>query len=241
MTSSDSDQMKPTNFRILALWAAVMPLLTINLSYLIGIWQKHLPVCVPYISGCTAVSSTGRLPPESWVFKAGMLSAAVIIAIFWRRCAQFLAAGHPARVPVVALKGLSVIAAVSLTLYAVALGFPGEDLRFVRRIGINGFAVSSFLAQAVFLVSYRHLRSEATETLWRWLIVLSITLPALGIGAEIAKWAGVDRHTANRLAAWNAFVALSAYFALKAKLWRVHTAAGQSGSTSSGRAASPRS
>ena len=55
----------------LPLWAAVVPLVTINVCYVLGVSLDHLPACIPYLSGCTSVSSTGRIAPESLLSKAG--------------------------------------------------------------------------------------------------------------------------------------------------------------------------
>ena len=76
---------KSAYLRFLLLWAAVVPLVTINVSYLTGVSFEHLPACIPYLSGCTSVSATGRVAPESLIFKAGMLSSAVVLALLWRR------------------------------------------------------------------------------------------------------------------------------------------------------------
>lgn len=224
----------------MAIWAAVLPMLTINCCYLVAIGLDHLPACVPYISGCTSVSSTGRFAPESLIFKAGMLSTAVIMVLFWQRCATFLEIGGQSGSRFIAFRFLGVSAALSLTLYALTLGFRGDEYRLLRRIGIDGFALSNFIAQVMFVRSYRHMRLDATEKLWRWLVVFCLALPALGIAAEVAKWGGAPRHTANNIVAWNAFVVLCAYFAVISRFWRHHDFASQSDNTSSGRATSPR-
>ncbi len=235
-----SDRFNATDFRALALWAAVLPLLTVNVCYLFAIGLDHLPACVPYISGCTSVSSTGRFAPESLIFKAGMLPWAVIIMFFWHRCSSFLEVGGQSRSWFIALRSLGVFAALSLTLYAVTLGIRGDEYRLLRRIGIDGFALSNFMSQVMFVFIYRNMRLSATEKLWRWLVALCMALPALGIAAEVAKWAGAPRHAANNIVAWNALVVLCAYFAAMSQLWWHHNLFSQSESTSSGRATSPR-
>jgi len=235
-----SDQFHSTDFRVSALWAAALPLLTINVCYLFAIGLDHLPACFPYISGCTSVSSAGRLAPESLIFKMGMLPFAVIIVFFWRRCSTFLAVVGRSRSRFIALRLLGVIAALSLTLYVVALGLRGDEYRLLRRIGIDGFALSNLMSQVMFVFAYRHMRLGETEKLWRWLVVLCLALPALGIAAEVAKWAGAPRHVANNIVAWNAYVVLCAYFAVMSRLRSHHSLSAQSESTSSGRATSPR-
>lgn len=223
--------------KFLPLWVAVVPLVTINISYLVAVGMGHLPACIPYLSGCTSVSATGRVAPESLIFKAGMLLSAVAFALLWQLTATFLQTGGRrgsrgllSRLRL--LRVFSLLAALSLTLYGVTLGIPGDEFRLLRRIGINGFAISNLLTQVLFIVLYRPLRIEATRKLFRWLLGFCIALPLLGIAAELAKWLGAPRSPTNNLVAWNAFVALSAYYAVVARIWWHHGIA-------LGRAASP--
>ena len=46
--------------RYLPLVAAVVPIIGINLAYWIGVDNGTLPSCIPYVDGCTSISSTGR-------------------------------------------------------------------------------------------------------------------------------------------------------------------------------------
>jgi hypothetical protein len=121
----------------------------------------------------------------------------------------------------------------------VTLGLREDEYRFLRRVGIDGFALSSLFAQVLFIGLYRPMRIDATQKLTRWLIALCIALPLLGIAAPLAKWAGVPRHVANNIVAWNAFVAVSAYYAVVGRIWWHHGFASELRITSSGRATSP--
>jgi len=224
-----------SRIRSLPLWAALLPLVTFNLCYVVAISLDHLPACIPYISGCTSASSTGRLPPESWIFKAGMLPLAIVVPLVWWRCAEFLERAGVAGLRLFALRSLGIAAALSLLLYTLTLGVAGDEFRAIRRIGINGFALSNFGAQLIFMFSYRYLRTASTRALWQWLATVCILLPALAIGAELAKWLGAPRHPVNNVMAWNALLLQSLWFVLLARLLP-----DQFGNRSSGRPASPR-
>ena len=232
-------QGKSEYLRALPLWAALVPLVTINVCYLVGVALEHLPACIPYLSGCTSVSSAGRIAPESLMFKAGFLSSAVVLALLWHRCATFLQLAGQTPWGIIPLRVIGLLAVLFLVLYTVTLGLREDEYRFLRRIGINGFALSSFAAQLLFIGLYRPIRIDATQKLFRWLIVLCIALPLLGIAAEVAKWAGVPRHAANNTVAWNAFVVVSAYYAAIGRIWWHHGFASEFRIRSSGRAASP--
>ena len=211
-------KMPANDLRILALWMAVVPLVTFNVSYLIAVAYEHVPACIPYLSGCTSVSSTGRMAPESLVFKAGMLSTVVVVALLWHRSATLLRSN--------VLRVFGFLAATSLMLYAVILGGKGDELRLLRRIGIDGFALSNLLIQISFIILYRPLRITATQKLFRWLVVLCIALPLLGVAAEVAKAVGMPRRATNNAVAWNAFVVVSAYYAVVARIWWHHGMSG---------------
>jgi len=233
-------QGKSEYLRALPLWAAVVPFVTINVCYVLGVSLDHLPSCIPYLSGCTSVSSTGRIAPESLVSKAGLLSSAVILAFLWLRCATFLQLGGQTPSRLTMLRVLGFLAALFLALYSVTLGLREEEYRILRRIGIDGFALSSLFAQVLFIVLYRPMRIDATRKLTRWLIAFCIALPLLGIAAEVAKWAGLPRRAANNTVAWNAFVVASAYYAVLGRIWWHHGFSREFRITSSGRATSPR-
>ena len=215
------------NLRALPIWAAVVPLVTINVCYLIAVGMEHVPACIPYLSGCTSVSSTGRIAPESLFFRAGMLPTALILAVFWQRCATFLELGGQSGTRLITLRALGVIAALSLTIYALTLGFEDNAYRQMRRIGIIGFALGTFFAEVSFIFLYRPMRTAETERPWRWLIVLCVALPLLSITAEAAKWAGAPKHGADNTVTWNAFVAASAYYAVAARVWWHHGFTGE--------------
>ena len=206
----------------LPLWAAAVPLGTVVTCYLIAVSLEHVPACIPNFSGCTSVSSTGRMLPESLVFRAGMLPTALVLVIFWWRCAAFLSLGGHSGVRLAMLRILGVIVSLSLVIYALTLGLEDDGYPQLRRAGIVGFALATFVAQVLLISCYRPMRIVATRSLLRWLIVLCWALPLLGIAAEVAKWAGVSRHAANNIVAWNAFVVASAYYAVVARIWRHH-------------------
>lgn len=208
--------------RILPLWAAVLPLVAINASYLIAAGLEHLPTCVTYISGCTSVSSTGRAAPESWVFRAGMLPWALVLWLVWRNCAAFLSRDTRRGFRTAAIRVLGLIGPLFLLIYIAALGIPGDSYRLVRRVGIDGFALSNFAAQVLFAVGYGRSTYGVNRSLLRWLLVICVALPALAIAAEVAKAAGVERHMANNIVAWNAFALSAGYFVVVYRVWRQH-------------------
>ena len=224
---------------LVPLWAAAVPLITINLTYLIAADLEHVRSCIPYLQGCASVSSTGRELPESLVFKAGFLPSALVLAVFWHLCARFLRMAGQAGAKLHALRILGGLACISLMTYALTLGQNDGWFPEFRRAGIVGFTLCTFLAEVLFWVWYAPLRSDTTKRIWLWLIVLSLALPMLDVISELAKWAGAPRKPTNNTIAWNAFVVTSVYYAVVARLWWRHGFGYQFGIRSAGRAASP--
>jgi hypothetical protein len=214
--------------RLLPFWAALLPLVTFNVSYLIAVAYEHVPACITYLSGCTSVSSTGRLFPEALIFKTGMLSLAVVLALTWHRTAAFLEARM--------LRVFASIMVLGLVAYAITLGMQDENMQTLRRIGINGFAFGTLLSQISLAVLYRPLQTDATRILFRWLVILCIALPLVGVISEVSKALGTPRRPTNNIAAWNSFLVSSAYYFVLARVWWHHRIAH---SNPPGRPASP--
>lgn len=231
--------MKRLSFAAVPLWAAIVPLVTINVTYFIATDLEHVRSCIPYLQGCASVSSTGREFPESLVFKAGFLPTALVLVIFWHLCATFLAQVGQASAKLHTLRILGAMAGVSLTVYALTLGLNDGVFPELRRAGIVGFTLCTFLAEVLFWMWYAPLRIAATRRIWLWLVLLSLALPMLDVISEVAKWAGAPRKPTNNTIAWNAFVITSVYYAVVARLWWHHAFGYQLASTSAGRAASP--
>ncbi len=209
---------------VLPLWAALIPLVTFNISYLIAAAYEHVPTCFTYLSGCTSVSSTGRHLPEALIFKTGMLSLAVVLALTWHRTATFVSAGL--------LRLFASLMVAGLIVYAISLGMESDAMQTLRRIGINGFAFGTLFTQVSFVILYRPLQTDATRTLFRWLVFLCIALPLVGVISEVSKMLGTPRRPTNNIAAWNAFLVSSGYYIVLARVWWHHSIA-------SGRPASP--
>ena len=81
--------------RGLPLIACLAPLIGINIAYWIGADNNVLPSCIPYLDGCTSISSTGRYPPGDRLFRAVMLPQAAVLALTWYFAAFWLKALKP--------------------------------------------------------------------------------------------------------------------------------------------------
>ncbi len=135
--------------RALPLWAAVIPLATVNVCYLVAVGLEHVPACIPYFSGCTSVSSTGRIAPERFIFLAGMLPSVVILMFFWQRFAMFLTlcGQFGSRVVILPLLGI----AAALAKYAGAPRHAANNI-----VAWNAFVVASAFYAVVARIWWHH-------------------------------------------------------------------------------------
>lgn len=226
----------------LALWAALLPLVTIHVCYGVAAMLDHVPLCLPYVTGCTSTSSTGRALPESLLFRAGMIPSAVLVLLFWQRCADFLRTmGGTGTTPVL-LRAAGVVAAAFLILYTVTLGLTDDPYRALRRAGINGYFLGNFAAQIALVIGYGRAVTHQRAGSSRWLTGIVIVVPVMALIGEALKVGGVAKNPVNNVVEWNAIVLVCLYYAVVATVWRHHGfAASLHSDSSGGQPASPRS
>lgn len=172
----------------LAFACFLLPVAVVHACYAIATSAGYLPLCVPYVDGCTSISATGRHGLAYVVFKAGILPTAVLLALFWRAAADWLAVlGDGSRRARDWVRWLGFTGAAFLVLYTVALGHKGDFYNLMRRFGVTLYFGASYLAVIV-LVSRLERLARAGSTavprrLLRALVALATVLLALGLGS----------------------------------------------------------
>ncbi|MBT8440836.1 MAG: hypothetical protein KJO76_00510 [Gammaproteobacteria bacterium] len=210
-----------------ALWTGLLPFLVINATYVGSGIAGHIPLCFPYLEGCTSISSAGRYGLSYFFFKGGIIPAAVLLAVFWYLARRWLLElgdddGTTAR----AMALLGILAAVFLVLYAVFLGSKGDFYNLMRRFGVNLYFSFSGLAQILLLSRLYKLRARGIESLphnlLRLMLFLLVLLLVIGlISIPISNFV-VDKHIANNIVEWNFALLMISYYVVVWRLW-VHT------------------
>ena len=103
----------------LAWAAALLPLATIHLSFITSVAEGVFPVCNPYWIDCTSISHGGRHGSAYFLFKAGMMPTALLLALFWVLQARWLTQGHTSPHWPLSLVGL--IGSIALIVYTLFL------------------------------------------------------------------------------------------------------------------------
>lgn len=197
-------------------------LLAMHLAYVLAAFHGHVPWCVPYWENCTSISATGRQLPEKLLFKPLLISACVLIAVYWWLMARWLRdLGDVARV-VRVMAVLGITANVCLIVYAAGLGEGGDSARLLRRAGAAlGFALN-YLAAALLVQRLLKLPSLPACPRWliaflRWLLVLML---ALGMISALLPAFSADYERLDDAFEWQLALAINVFVALTAMLWR---------------------
>jgi hypothetical protein len=212
------------NIAIIPLLAALLPIVSINVSYVIAAGLDHVPTCFVYVEGCTSISSTGRAAPESLWFRATVIPSAVLMILTWRLVGGWLRCLEGERYRGSrGIQSLGIIAGLFLVVYTVALGFVGPEYHLQRRIGVILFFGCTFLAQ-VMLTNRLWKLAIATDavypmTLARYKLILSGLLLALGLGSIPVSYF-IDSNVSDNIIEWNFSILMIIYFVFIYLGWR---------------------
>lgn len=214
------------NLRILALLAAVLPFVAVHLTWLVAASHGLVEWCNPYIDSCTSISATGRHPPASYVFRATMLPAAVVLALYWWCNYSWLRWMQPEGERESSLRWmlvLGLLACLGLVLYVTVLGEAGAAWRFQRRAGTVLFFSFTFLAQLLFSLQLQALAARLPQvqglarSMW-WLCCLLLALGILTV--VLQAWDGVLYDSVEDAFEWVLSLLLQANFLLGYLVWR---------------------
>ncbi len=208
--------------------AALLPFVTVHASYSLSAFTGLIPLCVRYLEGCTSVSSAGRYGAAYFLFKAGMIPSAVLIAVFWWLCRRWLLTlgdedSRAARIMV----AVGIVAALFLVLYTVFLGNRGDFYNLMRRFGVTVFFGASYLAQLL-LISRLATLDPSDRRLPAGLVKI---LKAIALALLVAGLSSIpimhlmpvdwrpDKHRFQNIIEWNFCLLLVANYALVAWAW----------------------
>ena len=212
------------NVSIIPLVAALLPIIAINVAYVIAAHYGHVPSCFVYFDGCTTVSATGREAPESLWFRATIIPSAVVSMICWRMTGAWL---HCLEQQVykgtIIIQTLGIMAGVFLITYSVALGFIGPEFTFQRRLGVISFFSCTYLAELLLArrLWYIALKQPGVYPLKlaKYKLYLCTFLLVVGLASiPISNYIGKDE--LENIVEWNFSILVYAYFFLIYLGWK---------------------
>lgn len=202
----------------LPLLAAAMPLIATHLAWWLSVQDGHIPLCNPYLEGCTSISRAARHGLGNDLFRMAMLPCATLQALFWLAAHRWLRRHDPATGGWVLWLG--VVGACFLAVYVAFLGTEGAIYQVLRRYGVHMYFAGTFLA---LMVTLRRLSRWPDEPAHRLLVVVALGMLSLGI-ATVAIGATVEdddlKDRLENILEWNLGLWLTAMFAVFAWRWR---------------------
>ena len=149
--------------RSISLIIFLVPIITIDISYIISSFFGYVDWCLPIIDGCTSISKVGRYGISFYLYKILVIPSVILMMYFWLKVYLDIYKN-------VFLLLLSLVACIFLIIYLIALGFDGTLYRFMREVGIFAFFVFMPLCQIWLTISTP---SETIKTkLFLYLLIL---------------------------------------------------------------------
>ncbi len=197
--------------------AALLPLVTMHLAFLASAMQGYIDWCVPYWLDCVSVSKSGRYGLAYFVFKGGMLPAAIVIGYFWQLCSRWLSTLGATNHATLAKLGWT--ASAALILYTLALGHAGESFQLLRRFGVVLFMGLTFILQV--MVGRALQQSEHLCLAGRNLLRVSASILAIAIvSLFLDAWMGADYRMVENAFEWWLIVLLIFHLVLVSRISR---------------------
>lgn len=214
--------------RLLPLATGLLPVIAIHASYALAIAAARVPGCIPYLEGCTSISSTGRYPPASYLFRAAMLPEAVLLIAFWFCAVAWLRALEAAAGREVRRSGhiaaMGTGGALALILYVTFLGTQEPFYEFMRRFGIYLFFLLTILAQLGLALRARRAAAALDDPVLAGVLrgqLLMALLPfVLGVLNLVLKNAMSDSDWAENVIEWIVVMFMQLYFVFAYLGWR---------------------
>ncbi|MCI0749790.1 MAG: hypothetical protein L0Y32_04505 [Nevskiales bacterium] len=200
----------------------LIPLVTVNLCYLITAAQTQVPWCFPYGEGCTSISAAARHEPAGHLFKAVLLPYSGLLMFHWWLTAEWLrgfAPAQPRRRR--AMVGLAVTGALFLILYATFLGVDGPTYQWLRRYGVSVYFSFTVLAQ-ILLTSFLVKDPRLPARLRYGKLSVCAALLLLGLLSVPLQHFVADRDAALNAVEWSYALLMVSFFPLTGWAWR-HT------------------
>lgn len=194
MTNQGGRRRQPADLLVNRLPLVIVLLVAVGMhvSYILAASNGHVPWCFVYIDGCTSISSTGRTPPERYVFLPATLMTALLLALYWRESLAWLRELDGRTSPLDrAMLVMGLIAAMGLAIYVIALGASGAGFRLQRRIGVALFYIFTFGSQLLLtwrLFGIQRRRAAVLEPATIRLLIGLCALFIAGALLSLALW-----------------------------------------------------
>ena len=193
--------------QLIALASFVFSAGTIAVTYWVGINQQTVEVCVPFITGCTDITHTGIAGDAGFIFRGGMISASVLIMMWWHCMRVWLQPSiqtRAGRLNLHLMTFFGMLAAVGLVISTATLGSTKELSSFTVHVrGANTFFEGMLLALSFhYYLMWRGRKSGLLDVpsfkfktvlfVLIWIVLVAFVANSIGEqmkrGTKIAEW-----------------------------------------------------
>ena len=200
-------------FRVLPLIVGLVPFIGVSAAYSLGVRAGAIPDCIPYIDGCTSISSTGRYMPGSLPFRAALFPQAAFLIFLWWSAAAWLRAQDRGRYSA-AIQFSGITGGVALIVYVTFLGTRTEFYEVMRQFGIYLYFLGIVVAQVLFTLAIRPSRIRTA-------MIAVVSAPWMfGIGNLVQKAVIETENNIENRIEWIVALLMQAWFLLLYLLWR---------------------
>jgi hypothetical protein len=217
--------------RTLALFVTCLPLFAINLAYIISASVELVPLCIPYIEGCTSISRAARQGEAIFLFRASMIVNAVLLMWYWHfaRCwlnkIRIQGAVTQGRRSTQVMLWLGVVGAFFLILYADYLGTSGEFYRFMRRYGVIFYFTFTPLAQLIMVNQLYKLRDLVPDVdinlgVLRYQLTILVLILLIGLISLLLSYTQGSNFERENIIEWNFALLSTAFFGGSIVMWK---------------------
>ncbi len=217
--------------RTLALLVTFLPLFAVNLSYIMSASAELVPLCIPYIEGCTSISRAARQGDAIFLFRASMIVHAVLLMWYWRYAQCWLnilrtyGAVNQGKRSSQVMVCLGVVGAMFLILYADYLGTSGTFYRFMRRYGVIFYFTFTPLAQMIMVNQLYKISKLAPNAgiklgVLRYQLTILVIMLLMGLISLSLKYSLGPSSERENIIEWNFALLLTAFFAGSIVMWK---------------------
>ena len=227
-----------TQIKKLSLWIFLIPFVAVNLCLFISVNYQifdntFLSVDMigrsgptfPYFDGGVSISRTARTYPTYLIFKPAMISASILLIIYWTKTNKVINLYLNSENKKNLFKTFGILSAIFLIIHSLFLGikFDYDLYKFFRRFVLLGFIIFEIIAQSLLVYNFFKLKSYIRDHINNYVLILKIILVTIlvivaVISLPIVVTSG-NVHLKHALE-WNYFVGVILFYLLTFLFWK---------------------
>lgn len=221
-----------------SLWIFIIPLLAINLcwlivthyQYLMGTFLEvdhvsRLNFTIPYISGEFSISRSARVYPSYLIFKPAMILTAFLLIKYWVYNSRLFNSLDSSSSLIKYFRFFGISSAVFLILHSIFLGIniDIEVYKFFRRFVLLSFIIFELIAQTLLVINFIKFKKNIKNLFRQWVLNIKIFLVIILIIVALITipiLSSSGFKDLKHILEWNYFVAIISFYFLTFLFWK---------------------